>query len=168
MTPEDVPALQELERAAGETFRPLGMDRIADDDPLPAAELLRFGRAGLAWVGEDVDGTPVAYLAAEVVDGALHVEQVTVHPRAARRGLGGELLEHAAGLARARGLAALTLTTFRDVPWNAPYYERLGFRAVPEPGLGPGLRAVRRHEASIGLDAWPRVVMRRPVQDSPS
>jgi hypothetical protein len=30
--------------------------------------------------------------------------------------------------AQRHGLAALTLTTFTDVPWNMPYYERLGFR----------------------------------------
>jgi GNAT superfamily N-acetyltransferase len=164
MTPGDIPDLQEIERAAGETFRPLAMDAVADDDPFTAAQLLDFHRDGLAWVGEDA-GTPVAYLVAEEIDGALHIEQVTVHPRAARRGLGRELIEHAAGLARDRGLPALTLTTFTEVPWNAPYYERIGFRVLAEADLGPGLRAVRRHEASIGLDAWPRVTMRRTLEE---
>lgn len=161
MSPADIPALQEIERAAGETFRPLGMDAVADDDPFSAAALLDFHGAGLAWVADE-DG-PAAYLVAEEIDGALHVEQVTVHPRAARRGLGRELIEHATAAARDRGLGALTLTTFTAVPWNAPYYERLGFRVLSEDELGPGLRAVRRHEASIGLDAWPRVTMRREL-----
>ncbi len=41
-------------------------------------------------------------------------------------GLGSSLVDHLDGWAAARGLAALTLTTYRDVPWNGPYYERLG------------------------------------------
>ncbi len=50
----------------------------------------------------------------------------------------------------------MTLTTFADVPWNGPYYRRLGWRDLPAAELGPELAAIRRHEASLGLDAWPR------------
>lgn len=52
---------------------------------------------------------------------------------------------------------------FRDVPWNAPYYGRLGFSVVPDPELGQGLRRIRDAEALEGLDAWPRVAMRRAL-----
>lgn len=61
------------------------------------------------------------------------------------------------------GLPTLTLTTFADVLWNAPYYARLGFDVIPNRELSAGLRGLREHEAAIGLDAWPRVAMRRPV-----
>jgi GNAT superfamily N-acetyltransferase len=97
------------------------------------------------------------------VDGALHIEQVSVHPRAARRGVGRALLAHAADRAREEGLTALTLTTFTEVPWNAPYYARLGFRPLREADLTPGLRAIRATEAGHGLDRWPRVCMRKPL-----
>ncbi|SDJ60073.1 GNAT family N-acetyltransferase [Streptomyces indicus] len=160
----DLPRLQEIERAAGEPFRALGMAAIAEDEP-PALEVLEeFRAAGRAWVAvpEESD-QPVAYLIAEPVDGALHVEQVSVHPSAARRGVGRALLDHAAGYARASGCGALTLTTFAEVPWNAPYYRRLGFRVLDEAGLGPGLRKIRAYEGELGLDRWPRVCMRRPV-----
>ncbi|NAZ78390.1 GNAT family N-acetyltransferase, partial [Kineococcus sp. T13] len=98
-----------------------------------------------------------------LVDGAAHVEQVSVDPAWGRRGLGRALLEAAAGRAARRGLAALTLTTFADVPWNAPYYARLGFAVLPDDRLGPGLRAVVERERAHGLHAWPRVVMRRDL-----
>ncbi len=97
------------------------------------------------------------------MDGALHVEQISVHPDAARRGVGRALLAYAADRARAEGLTALTLTTFADVPWNAPYYTRLGFRALTEPELTPGLRRIRAEESAHGLDRWPRVCMRAEV-----
>ncbi|MGD6742409.1 GNAT family N-acetyltransferase [Streptomyces sp. BH106] len=159
--PADLPRLQAIETAAGEIFRTVGMAAIADDAPPTVAELDRFRRAGHAWVAAEDIGTVVAYLVAEPVDDAFHIEQVTVHPDAARRGVGQTLIARAADCARDQGLTGLTLTTFADVPWNAPYYERLGFRRLSGAELTPGLRAIRAAEAEHGLDRWPRVCMRR-------
>jgi GNAT superfamily N-acetyltransferase len=157
---DELPRLVEIERAAGAAFRDVGMPEIADDDPGSVAWLAELRHAGHAWVADD---PPVAYLVAAPLDGYLHVEQVSVHPRAARRGVGRALLDHAAGVAAAAGLAGLTLTTFTEVPWNAPYYARLGFDVVPDGELTPGLRAVVDREVEHGLHRWPRVVMRRPA-----
>ncbi|BFV60853.1 hypothetical protein KCMC57_up59570 [Kitasatospora sp. CMC57] len=49
---------------------------------------------------------------------------------------------------------ALTLTTFAEVPWNAPYYVRCGFEVIEGDEVGPGLRAIRAREAAHGLDRW--------------
>ncbi|MHC0430614.1 GNAT family N-acetyltransferase [Streptomyces sp. O3] len=165
-TAAELPLLQGIERAAGTPFRDVGMADVADDDPPELALLDVFRRAGRAWVAVDRSaepGVPLAYLIAEPVDGALHIEQVSVHPDAARRGVGRALIAYAAERARAEGLTALTLTTFADVPWNAPYYARLGFRTVDEAELTTGLRKIRAQEAEHGLDRWPRVCMRKPL-----
>lgn len=87
-----------------------------------------------------------------------------MHPDFARRRLGRALLEHAAATARRAGLPALTLTTFVEVPWNGPYYERCGFRWLAEEELTPGLRAVRETERARGLDRWPRGCMSRALR----
>ncbi len=160
---DELTLLQDIERAAGRCFHDIGMPEIAEDEPLPAGELARYQRTGLAWVAVDTADAPVAYLIADHVDGNLHVEQVSVHPDRARRGIGRSLLDHLAQHARAAGVPALTLTTFTDVPWNAPYYARCGFRPLDDSALGPGLREVRRQEAAHGLDRWPRVCMRRDL-----
>jgi GNAT superfamily N-acetyltransferase len=161
--PEELPLLQDIEQAAGECFREIGMPEIAADEPPPLDDLERYQRAGLAWVAVDGADAPVAYLIAERIDDALHIEQVSVHPAAARRGIGRALIDHLAGVATAQGLPALTLTTFADVPWNAPYYARCGFQPLADAESGPGLREVRAAEAAHGLDRWPRLAMRRPV-----
>lgn len=163
-TSADLPALQDIERAAGAAFRDLGMAAIADDEPPTLAALERHRRSGRAWVAVEERDRPVAYLVAEPVDHALHIEQVSVHPDAAHRRIGRSLLDHAADHAHEQGLTALTLTTFADVPWNAPYYERLGFRVLTGPDVTPGLHRIRAHETEPGLDAWPRVCMRREVR----
>jgi GNAT superfamily N-acetyltransferase len=105
----------------------------------------------------------VGYLLLDAVDGAAHIEQVSIHPGHARQGLGRALIGRAAVWARAGGLTALTLTTYVGVPWNGPYYERLGFRYLAREEETPGLRAVREHERAAGLDAWPRAAMRRDL-----
>jgi GNAT superfamily N-acetyltransferase len=138
-------ACEGIERRAGELFRTVGLDAVADDEPFPIDELV----AGDVWVAVE-DGVVAGYVCSLVLDGTTHVEQVTVDPAFARRGIGARLLDHLGG--------PLTLTTFRDVPWNGPYYERLGFRPITE--LGPELRE------HVAREAWlerlgPRVVMRR-------
>jgi GNAT superfamily N-acetyltransferase len=158
---DDLASLVEIERAAGQRFRSLGMDLVADDDPGSVGELAPYADGGRAFVAVDDGDRQVGYLVFDIVDGAAHIEQVSVHPDYERRGTGRALIERTASWARAHGLSALTLTAYVDVPWNGPYYERLGFRYVLPKNETPGLRAIRRRERAQGLNAWPRTCMRR-------
>jgi GNAT superfamily N-acetyltransferase len=149
--------------AAGLRFLDVGLPDVATAEPAPVSHLETFRAAGRAWVVTDDGDQPVGYALARVVDRAGHLEQLSVLPSHGGRGLGRLLIDHVAGWAAGRGLAALTLSTFRDVPWNGPYYERCGFTVLAEEGLGPGLRAARRRERRAGLDVSRRQFMRRPV-----
>jgi GNAT superfamily N-acetyltransferase len=167
-TADDLPLLATIERAAGACFADVDMDEIAADEPLPLDELASYQRDGRAWVavadrgpGAVADRRPVAYLLADRVDDAAHVEQVSVHPAHAGHGIGAALINACTSWGQTWGARATTLTTFADVPWNAPYYARLGFTVVPAASLTPGLAALRATEQARGLDRWPRVAMRR-------
>jgi len=160
--PDDISVIRDIEVAAGELFRGLGMDAIADDTPPTESELAPYVRDGRAWVATEPDDVPIAYILVEIVDGWAHIEQVTVHPLHSRMGLGRALIEQVEQWSIGCGLSGMMLTTFRDVPWNAPYYERLGFMRVPEPAWSEGLRQIMRQEGAHGLSAWPRVVMKKP------
>lgn len=162
-TGADLVRLQEIERAAGRVFADIGMTAIADDDPPTLGELREFQQDGRAWV-HAVDGNPTAYLLVRTVDEGAHIEQVSVHPDFARRGVGRGLIDHADQWAQAERLPALTLTTFTEVPWNGPYYLRCGFRYLTDTELGPGLQRIRADEGARGLDAWPRACMRRETR----
>jgi GNAT superfamily N-acetyltransferase len=159
----ELSVLQEIERAALNVFVDWGRTEIGAYGPPTLEELGRHQQQARAWVAVRAHDRPVAYLLADIVDGNAHIEQVSVHPSHARRGVGKALIEHAVAWARQRGLEAVTLTTFTDVPWNAPYYQRLGFRQLPEDELTPGLKAIRAREAAVGLDRWPRCCMRRDL-----
>ncbi len=159
----DLPILREVERAAGKCFADIGMTLVADDEPPSIEALLEFVRDDRAWVWVDPDDHPVAYLVAGFVDGNAHLDQVSVHPDYAHRRIGRVLMEHMMAWARQRGLSAVTLTTYREVEWNGPYYERCGFRYLDDAELTPGLREIRAAEATRGLDRWPRACMRREL-----
>jgi cysteinyl-tRNA synthetase len=65
--------------------------------------------------------------------------------------------------AEREGYGSITLTTFSDVPWNMPFYERLGFRVISPTELSRALRSVLNDEARRGLDPARRVAMRREL-----
>lgn len=159
----DFPVLRNIERSAGLPFAEIGMAFVAEDEP-PTIETLRtFAEDGRAWVSTDGHDRPIAYLLADVVDGNAHLEQVSVHGDYAHRGIGRTLLDHMIEWARERGLPAVTLTTYTEVPWNGPYYERCGFRYLTDAEETPGLRTIRAAEITHKLDQWPRRCMRKEI-----
>jgi GNAT superfamily N-acetyltransferase len=161
-TAGDGPVLQEIELQAGERFREVGMDAVADHEPAPLDTLAAYAAAGRSWVAVDDDGPggPIGYVIVDVVDGNAHVEQVSVVPAAQGRGVGRALLDQVRAWAVSTGRLAITLTTFADVPWNGPLYAHLGFQVLSEAEIGPELAAVRAAETAHGLDPAGRVCMR--------
>lgn len=154
----DLSRLVEVEVEAGQLFRTVGMAEVAQDVPAISGlrESLEAERLWVTQVGAEVAG----YISAELLDGNAHVAQVSVSPDHAGRGLGRAMIEHVEEWGRAAGRPATTLTTFRDVPWNGPYYLRLGYRVLPDEGIGPELARTMAYEASLpGIDASLRCAM---------
>jgi GNAT superfamily N-acetyltransferase len=158
--PEDVGRLQAIQLAAGNAFRDIGMPAAADTFPLPPESLSGYRRAGRAWVAADEHDEPVGFVVFDVVDGCAHIEQVSVHPAHAGRRIGAMLLDYVADWAAGQHMPGMTLITFRGVPWNAPYYERLGFRELAESEVTPELAA---RNADQGGNSAARVCMLRAL-----
>ena len=160
----DGPALQEIEREAGEQFRTVGLDDVAEHAPASLAELADYAAAGRGWTAVDDGGQPIGYALVDIVDGTAHIEQVSVRPEHQGVGVGRALLDEVRRWARQRGDVAITLTTFVDVPWNRPLYEHLGYRVLADSEIGPELRSVRDAETAHGLDPTTRVCMRLDLE----
>jgi len=161
---EELPALREIERAAGKLFAEISLGNVANASPLPLDFLQAQQSAGLVWVLTDADDQPVGFAAASELDGELYLEEIDVHPAHGRRGLGRWLIETLCAWAEEQGYPAFTLSTFRDVPWNAPFYSRLGFRIIEDSEMGPGMQALHEHSARIWFPLA-RVCMRRDLRD---
>ena len=155
----DVGALAAIERAAA-TLLEGHAPRSVLDETTEEAEFLEAQRAGRLWVAL-LDDVPVGFaLVAMIGDGAPHLEEIDVDPRHGRRGLGAALVRAVCAWAAQAGHSAVTLTTFRSLPWNMPFYAQLGFREVPRDRLSPELGALLRDETDRGLDPTRRAVMR--------
>ena len=91
----------------------------------------------------------------ELVDGHAHLEQISVLPDHGGQGVGTELLDAVAGWASGQGHAEVTLTTFRDVPFNAPLYAKRGYEVVPEDGVDRRAPRLVAREAEHGARTPP-------------
>ena len=165
--PDDLPALPEVERRASALFAGYDVEEGVLADVTTLADFETAAARGLLWVAADPDDAPVGFALAEMIDGNVHLDELDVAPEFGRRGLGAALVREVCAYAERTGVAAVTLTTFRDVPWNAPFYTKLGFEPVPEAEWTPELRRTVAKETAGGLDPAKRVVMRRPTQRAP-
>jgi GNAT superfamily N-acetyltransferase len=120
---------------------------------------------GHLWVGLACD-VPVGFAHVAVLEaGSAHLKEIDVLPGHGRRGIGARLVQAVCEWARNAGFEAVTLTTFREVPFNLPFYAKMGFAEVPANELSAALRAILANEAKRGLDPTKRVAMRRPVRE---
>ena len=156
----DVEGLPAIERAAVSLFEPWQVPEAARTDVTSIQEFRAAHEAGLLWVARTPAGEVVGFALVELLRGGPHLEEIDVHPSHGRRGVGRALVEAVLGWARAEGRPSITLTTFRDVAWNAPFYERMGFRVLGRSELTSDLDAIVRDESARGLDLDRRVVMR--------
>ncbi|MEP6834089.1 MAG: GNAT family N-acetyltransferase, partial [Gemmatimonas sp.] len=75
---------------------------------------------------------PVGFAHVKVLaPGILHLDEIDVHPEHGRRGVGMRLVKSVCALAEIEGFRSVTLTTFRNVRWNMPFYTKAGFEVVP-------------------------------------
>ncbi|MGI8336175.1 GNAT family N-acetyltransferase [Actinomadura scrupuli] len=146
--PKDLALLPGIENSGDRVFREVGI--VFPPGPTVIEEAARTG-AEILVAGDP----PVGFAAVIELDGRPHLEQIAVRPDHGRRGVGAALL----GAVR-DGRDGITLITFRDVPWNGPWYARHGFAELPEAAWGPELRAHWQAEIDAGLHRLgPRLVM---------
>jgi GNAT superfamily N-acetyltransferase len=148
--PSELSLLRDIEMDADERFAAIGFGPFQDDD-----SVTHLMQAAAVMVAND---PPVGFATVEIADGLAHLWQVSVRPSSERQGIGTALVTAACDWATSEGYAGMTLTTYRDVPWNGPFYRRLGFRTLTH--LTPELRAIREQEIALGDDDFgPRIAM---------
>lgn len=128
----DAERLPAVERSAAEAFRGQLHGWIADDTVAEPAFHAPLIEAGTVWVAE-AGGAIAGFVSCQQVDVVLHVWELAVALAFQQQGIGTRLMRCAVEHARTAGLDAVTLTTFRDVAFNAPFYARLGFHVLEAP-----------------------------------
>ena len=150
--PADLPHLAPIEDSGGPQFEAYFGEAIHPVLLSPAPDGRQRAREPgflLVWAPVE-ESPPVGFVHVLVIDGHAHLEQLSVLPERQRRGIGATLVRAAMAEARAQGFDRLSLCTYRDVPWNGPYYRSLGFSEVTD--LAPYEQRLRDKERELGLD----------------
>src|ERR1700751_5759361 len=130
-TERDAPLLTEVEQSGGLAF---GADQelawLADGENLSPERYSEIIDDGWSWVAEDDHAELIAFIAATREGHDLHIWEFDVRIDCQRKGIGRRLLRRFIAEATAAGIPAVTLTTFRDVPWNGPFYQSMEFETL--------------------------------------
>jgi GNAT superfamily N-acetyltransferase len=160
--PNELDGLAEVERSASVTyFEALGSG-AALPDVMPADDLRRCCAAGLLWVAAAPNDHPVGFLAAQALAGSLLVRELSVARDHQRAGLGRRLMQAAQDHAQG-SFPAISLITDRFIPFNAPFYARLGFVELPRDQAPPDLRMLLAEEIAHGFSPERRILMTKPL-----
>jgi GNAT superfamily N-acetyltransferase len=164
--PDEAGLFAAIEIAAARLFAVIGQPEIEAHtrrEQFPVDLIAERIEAG-SFMAVELDGNPIGFAAADERDGLCHLMELAVHPDHAGKRLGARLIDKLEIWARAQALPAITLSTFVDVPWNAPYYARLGFRMFPREDWGPRHLRTWDAQAKDGvLDMSRRCFMIRDV-----
>jgi GNAT superfamily N-acetyltransferase len=158
--PDEFDRLNEIEQIADELYAEVGLGIVLD---MPTASHRRLAEGPL-WVAVDGTDQPIGFLLGGQIDGFAYIDQLSVLPEHGRMGIGGKLIATAVEWARGNGAQAILLATYRDVPWNQPFYEKHGFVEMPESEWDEEIREARAQEARLGHDLARRVFMWRKLR----
>jgi GNAT superfamily N-acetyltransferase len=156
---DELLTVQEIERRAATRFASVGL-AAAVELPIQSIEALRADcDRGQLLVAADEQDRPVGFAVFDVYEDEAYLREIDVVPEHAGNGLGRRLIQAVIARTREAGLPRLTLATYRDVPFNAPFYSRLGFRVVDETQMSARLARLRQGERRNGCEIAPRVAM---------
>lgn len=157
----EIKLLPQVENAADARYRRVGLDLVIAMPPASLASLEAGWREHRLWVAVSRCNRPVGFALMKFPGGAAWLDQLSVLDRWQGRGFGAALIDRTAAAARARGFDTLYLSTYRDVPWNAPFYAKRGFEEVPRANWP---RAFRIQFLAESHPPWRRTIMRRSLR----
>ena len=161
--PDEIALLPQIENAADERYARRGMPQVLAMPPASIASLEQGRRDGRLWVAVSPLNRVVGFALMKFPGGTAWLDQLSVLDRWQGRGLGGALIDRTARRARELGHDRLYLSTYLDVPWNAPFYGRRGFSSVPRGQWPRAFRLQFMIENSHGHPPWRRTIMQRQI-----
>ena len=155
---EHLVEIPKIELAAASMFSEADLPRSVRYKVTHISYLQEAIAKGCLWVALH-EGVAVGFATASVIDGSGYLDQLDVRPEFTRIGIGTGLVSAVIDWARAEKFSRLSLITFRHLAWNAPFYEKLGFRKMDSKEHGKELAGLIKEERRIGLDVAKRVAM---------
>ncbi|CAI0997815.1 GNAT family N-acetyltransferase [Serratia grimesii] len=156
----DITQMIAVERSAAQLFlQHPAWCFIAEEPGMSPQQHADFIQRQHTWLMESAAGEVVGFIAVIPQPQDWHIAELSVAANWQRQGIGRRLLAEVAAQAALQGAQRLTLTTFIDVPWNAPYYQRLGFKPIAVEQLSATLRHQLAEDSAHGFAADSRCAM---------
>lgn len=155
----DIFRLQDIERKAAEIFRDTGLINVDAMSVMPLHDHIACIETGISIVAE-TDARIAGFVIGELHDDVAYLRELDVDPAFHQRGIGALLVQAFVTRAREDGAKATYLSTFRDPPWNAPFYRKQGFVDVDRADYLPWMSELEAAQAAF-LNLSTRVFMRR-------
>lgn len=162
--PHEIALLPQIENAADLRYRKVGLQCVIDMPAHSIASLTEGWRNRRLWVAASPLGRPVGFALMALAGDSAWIDQLTVLDRWQGHGFGSALIDRAGAAARALGHDRLYLSTYRDVPWNGPFYLRRGFEHVPRSAWPHAFRRQFALENAAGHPSWRRTIMGRGLR----
>jgi ribosomal protein S18 acetylase RimI-like enzyme len=159
----DIPLLEYVERSAAEIFRTVNLGFLADGDTVDPAALRAMAQANHLWVATNRFDQPIGFVGGEYLSGNFHIVEISVAKEFQGKGVGKALMTAMVEHISREGYNSITLTTYKNLPWNGPWYSRLGFFEVNAHDMGRDYLDLLASEAQHGLDVRSRCVMRKTL-----
>ncbi len=149
--PEDTNTLPELELQAAALFKEYDLPECVIAGTSTAKEFKEAQEAGHLLAAVLPNEQVIGFALMEIIDMGVHLAEVDVLPSYGRKGVGASLVKSVCSWAEKNGFKCVTLTTFKDVPWNAPFYRKLGFRVMNPDEYPPDIifRVKKEHEQGL-------------------
>jgi GNAT superfamily N-acetyltransferase len=157
----DIPMLEYVERSAAEIFRTANLDFLADGDTVDPKALAAMAQANHLWIAANRFDQPIGFVGGEYLNGNFHIVEISVAKEFQGKGVGTALMTAMVQQVSREGYKSVTLTTYKDLPWNGPWYSRMGFFEVNAQDMGREYLDILGSEAEHGLDLRSRCVMRK-------
>ncbi|MGO2368056.1 MAG: GNAT family N-acetyltransferase [Serratia sp. (in: enterobacteria)] len=158
--PQDIAQLIAVERSAAQLFHQQPAWCFIAEGPVMSSEQhADFIQRQHEWLVEGASGEIAGFIAVIPQSQDWHIAELSVAANWQRQGIGRRLIAEVAAQAALQGAQRLTLTTFIDVPWNAPYYQRLGFRPIAAQQLSASLKHQLAEDSAQGFAADSRCAM---------
>ena len=161
---DDVAALISVDKAASTLFASTGLlEESALSDHVPAEVFEQEIPLGNVFVARNIHGWAVGFALVRLRGNGLYLDQVSVHPDHGQKGIGRALVVRVLTEAEKRKLPHVSLSTFRDVAWNGPFYASMGFKEIPQEKLEPYMIEIETAQKPF-MDVTKRCFMRRKVR----
>jgi len=157
-TPEEFSILPHIETLAAQAFVELGLNDISEMPPLPGSFYSGLPSTAIILLAEHKNDI-VGFCVTIVLDGQAHLKELSVAYAFSGQGIGKKLLQHMCCEAKTQGHNAITLTTFADISFNAPFYKCLDFAEFTPNTQWPELQNLRAEEKRGALRHHKRIAM---------